>query len=100
MIVVYLVSHTQIAFERCCLMKCIVKPHVRIINVYYKAYKIDRRQIVTCQDCGLLYRSIGVFVGQTPMTVCRMWNLWVKEVHLNYPSPVTSCKIDILLGWP
>ncbi|GFW62702.1 HTH_Tnp_Tc3_2 domain-containing protein [Trichonephila clavipes] len=71
-------SHTQIAFERCCLMKgC-----------------CDASRL-----CGLSYHSIPARVGRDPMTVSRIWNRWVQYGNTecsagSQRSPITNSRED------
>ncbi|GFW55504.1 hypothetical protein TNCV_118881 [Trichonephila clavipes] len=53
------VSHTQIAFERCCLVKSyIVMHHVTSKNPFQNVYDFDKGQIVAYRNCCLSYQVL------------------------------------------
>ncbi|GIY67361.1 hypothetical protein CDAR_255051 [Caerostris darwini] len=74
------VSHTQIAFERCCLVKSCCDA---------SSYR----------DCGLSYRSVAARVGRDPMTVTKIWNRWIQDHNTerragSQQPPITSSRED------
>ncbi|PRD26599.1 UNVERIFIED_CONTAM: Potassium voltage-gated channel subfamily KQT member 1 [Trichonephila clavipes] len=49
--------------------------------------------------CGLSHRSITAHVGRDPMTVSRIWNLWVQDGNMERRAgsrrpPITSNRED------
>ncbi|GFU49487.1 HTH_Tnp_Tc3_2 domain-containing protein [Trichonephila clavipes] len=57
----------------------VVMPRARSRNAYQHVSDFDNGRIVAYWDCGLSYRSIAARVDQNPMTVCRIWNPWVRD---------------------
>ncbi|GFX84300.1 transposable element Tcb1 transposase [Trichonephila clavipes] len=82
------VSHTQIAFERCCLVKSYCDPSCK---------KQKCIQIAAYQDYGLSYSRNAARVGRDPMTVGRKWNRLVQDGNTERCArfqrpPITSSK--------
>ncbi|GFY06956.1 transposable element Tcb2 transposase [Trichonephila clavipes] len=58
------------------------------------------------RDCGLSYHSIAAYVDRDPMTVSRIWNLWVQDGNTERragsqrPLTLAAKKTVMLPTWP
>ncbi|GFX16819.1 hypothetical protein TNCV_2517991 [Trichonephila clavipes] len=72
--IVQLVSHTQIAFEHCCLVKSCCDASCKKQKCVPARLGFDKGRITAYQDCSLLYHSTAAHIGRDPMIVSRIWN--------------------------
>ncbi|GFV85681.1 HTH_Tnp_Tc3_2 domain-containing protein [Trichonephila clavipes] len=82
-------------------------PHVRSRKEYQNSSVFDKGRIVAYRDCGLSYRSIAARTGQDPMTICKIFNLWVQggnsERRAGFQRPLSLAAkktgmLQVLMG--
>ncbi|GFU67623.1 uncharacterized protein TNCV_1643721 [Trichonephila clavipes] len=93
------VFHSQIAFERCSLVKSCCDGILRNRNAYQHVSDFDKGRIVAYRDCGLSYRSVAARDGRDPMPVSSIWNPWVQDGNTeccagSQQLPITSNRED------
>ena len=99
------VSHTQIAFEHCYLVKSCCDVSYKKKSAYQHMFDFDRGQIAAYWDCSLFYQSIAAPVNRDPMTACKIWNRWFRRVTQNVIMDLSSLqsltveKTDISSAW-
>ncbi|GFT12952.1 hypothetical protein TNCV_5096211 [Trichonephila clavipes] len=74
------VSHTQISFERFCLVeKVVMMPRVRSRIVYQHVSDFDNGRIVAYRDCGLSYLTSHVLqcLRRLPQHGPSAWRSWL-----------------------
>ena len=68
-------------------------------NVYQHMSDFGGDWIIAYYNCGLSYSTIAVLVDRNSMTICRIWNWFVKENHTEHSArlqcyPNTNSRED------
>lgn len=59
--------------------KFVVMPRIRRRNAYQNVPEFYRSRFVVCKYYSLSYYSIAAHVSRYPVTVNRIWNLWIPD---------------------